>query len=148
MIDIGFTGSRNGPTELSMATFNRIINRLKPDVFRHGACRGWDAAAVKVIHELFPKCEIIAYPGRGAQDGISRLDRDRESIDLSNIVKPEKSHLARNRDIVRDSCKIIGCPPTMDHQNHGGTWFTIDYANKNGKLGVIIGPDGTTRYRF
>lgn len=145
--DIGFTGSRQGPTKFSKVVFENVIAQAAVKVFRHGACYGWDAHAVKEVRRLFPKCWIIAYPGKGASDADegSRPDRDQESLALSDEVRPEQSHFARNRAIVHESGAVIGCPPTAHHQNRGGTWYTIDQAHKVGKLKIIILPDGIIR---
>lgn len=143
---IGFTGTRTGSTEASKAEFARWIGGYKPTEFRHGACKGWDAEAVTLVHELFPTCRIIAYPGFGWKDkGSDRPDRDPLAIEFSDEVLPERFHFSRNRAIVDDSDLLIGLPPTFEPQKNGGTWYTIHYAIKRGVRTRIIDPMGSSR---
>lgn len=156
--DYGFTGSRNGPTDLSRAAFRAFILAAKPEVFRHGACRGWDGEAVRIVRELCPACYIVAYPGYGKYDRgrDERPDRDPAAIELSHEVKPELPHLVRNHHINRDCGAgfgaLIGCPPTDDviywpdgKTPKGGTWHTIaDAVDLKVRL-VVIPPNGIVR---
>lgn len=143
---IGFTGTRAGPTPQSHAAFIATVMRLQPRRFLHGACRGWDAEAAKIVSHLFPTCDIIAFPGISANAWPGELnpDRDQDSINLSHHVMPEVSHFARNREIVRLCTVLVACPPTLDLAAKGGTIYTLNYARKCGKPTVTIAPDGVT----
>lgn len=148
-MDIGFTGTRQPSTPESEASFTATIQSLKPTTFRHGACKGWDALAVRIVRKLFPDCRIIAYPGKSANTvSDERPDRDEESIALSDEVRPEANHFQRNRNIVNDCEKLIGCPAQSTWQSKGGTWMTLTYAKKNGKFECFIDPQGHCTYEF
>jgi hypothetical protein len=148
-MDIGFTGTRQPSTPESEAAFVEAIQTLQPTVFRHGACKGWDALAVRIVRKLFPTCRIIAYPGKSANaTSDERPDRDAESIALSDEVKTEANHFQRNRNIVSDCEKLIGCPATSEWQSQGGTWMTLTYAKKHGKFECFIDPKGRCIYEF
>jgi hypothetical protein len=105
--------------------------------FHHGDCVGADHDAAEVIWSLYD-CPIICHP---PVDETHRAFNQRASDTL-----PPKTHFARNRDIV-DACDILVATPWQDvrpkPKTGGGTWYTIEYAEKRGKHVVIIWPDGS-----
>lgn len=144
---IGFTGSRNGPTAASEASFRQVITRANPYRFDHGACKGWDVAAVRIVRELFPDCFIVAHPGKSARDPTDAPvpDLDKESLELSDAVYPVKDYFQRNREIVDICEELIGCPPTAHRLERGGTWYTLSHAAKMERVFTIVCPDGSVR---
>ena len=58
-------------------------------------------------------------------------------------VKPPLPPLTRNRHIVDTSDGIIAAPAEAEEQRRGGTWSTVRFARKRGKLLAIVLPDGT-----
>lgn len=61
-----------------------------------------------------------------------------------DVIKEEKEYIQRNHDIVDDSDMLIAFPSTMNEILRSGTWATIRYAKKRGKMVLIIFPDGST----
>lgn len=143
-MNIGFTGTRNGMTDKQRESFTRLLNLWRAKVFRHGACVGADADAVIAVRATLPDCRIIAHPGQPANGGenehLSHL-----AINGSDETLPAKGHFARNRDIVEASDGMIATPWQNEPQpagTGGGTWYTIQYAQKAGKPVMILWSDG------
>ena len=133
---MGFSGTRNGMTEAQKNAFVRLIDAEPPNWFHHGSCVGADCEAALIVRMRFPVyCVIVRHPPKDtslmAQNAPYGEDR------------PAKSHLARNRDIVNETELLIATPFQMEHQESGGTWYTIDFAKKKKKKVTIIYPDGT-----
>ncbi len=138
---IGFTGTRNGMTPQQGSSFNRVISELPSFTeFHHGDCVGADDEAADAVAEMLAFAEdgetwkIICHP---PVDG-----KLRASNKYSDKLLPEKTHFARNRDIVDATELLIGCPGCNTWQKTGGTFYTMDYAIKQGKPVKVIWPDG------
>jgi len=128
---IGFTGTRNGMTDKQKSAFQALIAMFKPIEFHHGDCIGADAEA----HDMAEKhCAVIIHPP---------IDEALRARKAARVYCPQKTHFARNRDIVNDTELLIATPMQAEHQTHGGTWYTIDYARKKGKPVTVINPDGS-----
>jgi hypothetical protein len=69
------------------------------------------------------------------------IERWRAHCNASEVL-PVKGPLARNRDIVHASDKLIAAPKSRTYRT-GGTWHTIGYAQKEGKPVTIVWPDGS-----
>ena len=138
---IGFTGTRQGLTEQQVATLCAYLHRARE--FHHGACRGADAEAVGLLRSMSHVYRIVAHPGVSAKGGPND-DRDADAVAASDVVLPEQTHFARNRDIVAAADLVVGCPLAMEELPGGGTWFTLRHArDKARKPTVCIWPDGT-----
>lgn len=134
---IGFTGTRHGMTDAQRANFGVLMTfDFPPTEFHHGSCQGSDVEAAIVIRHISQECVIICHPGP---------DNDEFRCDsgVDNHVLPGKTHFARNRDIVNACEVLIATPYEMERQKHGGTWYTIWFAAKQGKRTLVILPDGT-----
>lgn len=131
---LGFTGTSKGMTDLQATMLEGLLPILES--FHHGSCKGSDVEAARLVRKTFKVHKtIIAYPGPDN-------DPSNEISGVDDIVKPPKTHFARNRDIVNDTDELIATPAEMVEQETGGTWYTIRYAIKMGKLVTIIWPDG------
>jgi hypothetical protein len=140
---IGFTGTRNGMTPAQKTAFSRLISQLRPDEFRHGACIGADTDSVCVARFLSIPVRI-AMPGVFAKSGLNHL-RSQAAINESTIESPPMTMFARNRLLVDSSDQIIAAPKQNERpaaKSGGGTWQTIEYAEKRRKRVHIIWPDG------
>jgi hypothetical protein len=61
----------------------------------------------------------------------------------ARLVAPPKKPMQRNRDIVSEADKLIGCPwNDVPIKKGSGTWATIRFAKQKGIPVHIIGPDG------
>ncbi len=108
-----------------------------PLEFHHGDCDGGDEDAHNIVREeLGNSCRIIIHPP---------VDNQHRACcgDAFKILEP-KTHLARNRDIVRAVGSLVGIPRLMQPEIRGGTWYTIDFATeKEPRPVTVIWPDGT-----
>lgn len=130
---VGFTGTRKGMTRDQkrrlLLLFEEITNKSRHVVFHHGDCVGADAEAHHLARK-FP-FKIVGHPPIN--------DKFRAFCDFDE-VREEKDYLDRNRDIVDESMYVIGAPAEPEQQLRSGTWSTIRYAEKCGKLWVIVRP--------
>lgn len=141
---VGFTGTRHGMSDAQRASFGTLIVfdvDTKPPHFHHGACKGADAEAARLVRYIDPDSFIVAHPGKSAGGGDNEW-LDQESVADANEVRETQTHFARNRTIVDETDILVACPGDMIEQLRGGTWYTIGYARKVGRHVVIIWPDG------
>ena len=130
---VGFTGTRYGMTDEQKVRFASLLATLGATEFHHGDCVGADDQAAAMA-SCNPKCRIICHP---PVDVTHRAYNKK-----SHEIRPPKTHFARNRDIVNETDILIATPLQAEHQSQGGTWYTIDFAMKMGKVVHIICPDG------
>ena len=129
---IGFTGTRNGMTEFQKQEVERILifHCYALDLeAHHGDCMGADAQ----FHQFAQKYgyPIIIHP--------SNLNTRVYCQGAIRIYEP-KNALIRNCDIV-DSVDIMIATPAQNYEIlRSGTWATIRYARKVGRVIHIIYP--------
>lgn len=133
---LGFTGTRKGMTDAQRSAFGQWLYGRTIAAFHHGSCQGADVQAARVVHEESRTCPvIICHPG---PDG----DPHKACSGVDSEIRPPKTHFARNRDIVDETDCLVAAPCDMTEQPRGGTWYTVNYARKQGKSVAIIWPDG------
>jgi hypothetical protein len=128
---VGFTGTCNGMTVAQRASVVELMRRIEPHECHHGDCVGAD----RQFHEIArtgPRW-MVGHPG--PDEGL------RANCDFDE-TKEVLSHLARNREIVKSVDVVIATPQETEHQNFGGTWYTIDHAIKKGRPVHVVWPDG------
>lgn len=132
--DIGFTGTRWGMQPAQQASFTSLIAVFRGWKLRHGDCVGADEEA----HDIAEACGLVPeiHPPE---------DEKFRAFKQALVIHPQKTHFARNRDIVNASVFMIATPAEFEPQDRGGTWYTIGYAKQVGKKTIIIRPDGTLR---
>lgn len=133
---VGFTGTRNGCSVAQRAALEELLQKFDITEGHHGDCIGADAEFHDIL-EWTQKC------GRRLFIVVHPPEKDEHRAwKQGHIVRPAKSHFARNRDIV-DSCDVIvACPPCATWQPNGGTFYTMDYAKKKQKPLYVIWPTG------
>ncbi len=133
---VGFTGTRRGLTVDQKATFEGLMwDRCHE--FHHGSCCGADVEAAKIVRNTLKNhVKIIGHPGPTGESC-------KVSSGVDDEVTKDKTHFARNRDIVNLSDELIACPGEMESPGYGGTWYTINYARKVKKPLTIVYPDGS-----
>lgn len=138
---LGFTGTRNGMTAAQRATVDcLLIFRFNLTEAHHGDCLGADDEFANLCHALTPRPKIYARPGFSAKGYANDLRANNPHADVTH---PEKTHFARNRDIV-DVCDVLLVVPVASiPQTSGGTWYSFGYAKKKKKPIVVVWPDGT-----
>ena len=143
-LHIGFTGTRHGMTVAQGATVNGLLAylgssgihiaiRQRDAAHAHsGDCVGADAEfhALCVAHGLW----TVGHPP---------VDQHHRAHCQYDEVREPLTHFARNRAIVDESTVMFATPHEAHHQTRGGTWYTIDYANKIGKPLLLVLPDGS-----
>lgn len=136
---VGFTGTREGLTAQQHRTLGRILMKLAPAEFHHGACVGADEQAAALLDTLDMRggCDEFAYPSTFGNLTSQNLHTARR------VAKP-KAALMRNRDIVRACDILIACPKEEEEVLQSGTWSTVRYCKNehSAKPLILIGPDG------
>ena len=131
---LGITGTRQGLTSAQAQTLQKFLSEFPSHShLHHGDCVGADATVAGMAHAL--GWRVIAHP-----PSKSSL----RAYYPGDEVRPCKSYLARNRDIVAEAEILMVIPKESSWQPRGGTWFTHDHAVKIGCPGVIFWPSGTT----
>lgn len=134
-VRVGFTGTELGMTEHQKNTFKWLIQQIQPTYFSHGDCVGADDEAADIVDNLNLSTYIICHPP--AKNKLRAYNNRWASL------RPTKSYLARDRDIVAENDVIIATPAESVPQSRGGTWYTIRYGKSVGKPVYIINPDGS-----
>jgi len=131
----GFTGTRHGMTDAQKSALFSYLHGSSGE-FHHGDCVGADSEAHDIANEC-GYCPIIHPP----VDPSHRAWREVPA----HLMRQEKTHFARNRDIVDETTALIATPFETTEQPKGGTWYTVRYARKQGKTVVLILPDGSIK---
>ena len=137
---IGFTGTRAGMSDKQKETFIRVVSELNElSEFHHGDCIGADDEAADIIADILPEeghhIKIVCHPP--IKEELRAFNKS------ADITLQPKDYFARNRDIVDAADILIACPKESSRQSRGGTWYTVDYAQKRGAKFLIIWPDGS-----
>lgn len=131
---VGFTGTRTGLTLEQRTNLRKELRQLRMNgatVFHHGDCIGADAEAHDIAKalgfalEIHPPSDPKARAYKGCCDA------------LIHGVKP---YLDRNCDIVDAAEVLVACPSTRAEQLRSGTWATVRYARKTGKILRMVMP--------
>lgn len=142
-LNVGFTGTRYGPTDQQKASLNIILSRINRDyILHHGDCVGSDKYANDRA-DSDTQCEMIKIypPNKSAM---------REYCHLWNktptTVAKEKDYKVRNQDIVRSSDVLVAVSQTSEETLRSGTWATVRHAHSKKVPVIIIWPDGTKTF--
>lgn len=135
---IGFTGRRDGMSdkqkEETLAILEPIANQITEAW--HGGCIGADADFHEMCLDLgIPIVVAPGYPTYNPDDLSQKANLKGEYTELD-----KEPFLKRNRAIVDNVDTMIGCPPTKEPQNKGGTWYTIKYSLKKKVRTYIVEP--------
>lgn len=139
---IGVTGSRNGATprqisRLAIVLKNYIYNNIgpyyrpqaEPIELHHGCCYGVDEITAYLAHMM--GYQVFGHPPTNPSY-VSTL-----AINSSHTMYPAKEYLDRNKDIVEITDVLIVVPDGPEHLR-SGTWSTKRYADRLGKLHILI----------
>lgn len=136
MRKIGFTGTRNGMTDLQKKAVKKFITSEKFNELHHGDCIGSD----KDIHDMIveyreeesKKIKIIGHPPKyNKYQANCKCD----------ILLAKNDYLSRNHNIV-DYTDILIATPDCKERLHSGTWSTVRYARKKDKKVYIFNKNG------
>lgn len=131
----GFTGTRHGMTAKQKDALGSFLSGSSGEL-HHGDCIGADAEAHDIAMDL-GYCPVIHPP--------SDYSHRAWCVVPKHLMRDEKTHFARNRDIVDETTALIAAPAEAEEQQRGGTWYTVRYAKKRGKSVVVILPDGSIK---
>ena len=130
----GMTGTRKGMTVTQRNVFLHALHQHpKLDHLVHGDCIGADADAHQIARSLghtvtIRPCTLT----------------DQRAFCAADHEHPARKPLGRNADIVNEAEGMFAFPSGYkEMKRKSGTWATIRYTRKAGKLLYIIYPDGT-----
>lgn len=147
---VGFTGTREGLTNKQMAWLVTTLEDGSITEVHHGACVGADAS----VHALALECGLNIHvwppvnPKFLAAECV-RLDVRHGHSDIT--IHAAMPYLDRNREIVGATAGLVGLPKQdvqPDKMNWGGTWYTVDFAERMNKPVTICHPNGIVEQRF
>jgi hypothetical protein len=136
---VGFTGTRDPITEEQREWLHFTLDNLQVDEAHHGACVGADlefhSACVRrhFVIKVHPpiKTKFLAVECLTKRPGVT--------------VLPAKEYFPRNRDIAGVCDGLIALPKhltrPLSEMHWGGTWYTVDYAQRLFKPVIICYPD-------
>jgi len=141
---IGFTGTQAGMTKEQKERLESWIRMSRPWQFHHGDYIGADKEAHDIIMKFnnytVAGVSIIIHP---PADPKKRAFCKRHSCDKTEITELlPKPYMTRNHDIVDCSSVLVACPGQFSEVLRSGTWATMRYARKVGKIVMVIWPDG------
>lgn len=139
-MEVGFTGTQQGMTNLQVVVLREVLSELQPSVFKHGGAIGADLQAEHAVLSAYPDCPIRVYPAAGSPP---------YSLPRHGLVTvyPPMPPLKRNR-IIAASPVLIGTPATYAEQRRSGTWATLRYGRTAGAKLYIIYPNGVIEHGF
>lgn len=131
----GFTGTQRGMTAAQKSTFKSLLDGRAGE-FHHGDCIGADAEAHDIAVDVCELEPVIHPPSNPRKRAWKKAAR----------IMPVRPYLERNHDIVDAADELIATPGEDIEQMRSGTWATVRYARKRGKMVTIIYPDGSISY--
>lgn len=145
---VGFTGTRDGLSNPQLAWLYQLFETAPPDgryVVHHGACVGADAAVHKAA--LAAKQQIHVWPPVNDK----YLARECLTPDALVTVHHAMPYLNRNREIVRAGEGLVAFPKQDEQPDNqvlwGGTWYTVNFAERMNKPVVVVYPNGKIENR-
>jgi len=133
----GFTGTQHGMTMPQKVSLRNFLMGGSGEM-HHGDCVGADAEAHAIAVDC-GYCPVLHPPTNYSKRAWCEVP--------AHLIRPEKPYLDRNRDIVDSTIALIATPAEYEEQPRGGTWYTVRYARKRGKVVVLIRPDGIIEQR-
>ena len=134
---LGFTGTHLGMTVQQEATLRKLLASKIVFEFHHGCCVGADAQAHGIAHDLHIK-KVLHPPVNPAKRALCELDP-------GDVELPKKPYLDRDHDIVDNTDVLIAAPASTREDIRSGTWATVRYARRKGRVIMMIDPDGNLR---
>ena len=133
---LGFTGTRNGMSDVQERTLLTIASAKEFIEFHHGDCTGSDKQAHDIVDALRVKekrkIKVVGHP--------PKYNKYRAYCKFDLEHKPEE-YLVRNHNIV-DATDILIATPDTKERIRSGTWATIRYARQQNKKIYIIHKSG------
>lgn len=131
---IGFTGTREGMTIAQKEVVHDLILIKHIEWGHHGDCVGADADFHNILRSV--QAQVKGHPPK---------DPKLRAFCEFDVIAPEKSYYARNRDIVNETDLLIATPKETSEQPKGGTWYTVGYASMKKAPTIIVWPNGSLK---
>src|SRR5688500_12413561 len=107
-------------TEAQRGTLRALLSELRGE-FHHGDAVGADAEAHDIAAAL--GCAIVIHPPAEARQRAFKPGPD---------IRPAKTYLIRNKNIVRETEMLIAAPAERIEQLRSGAWSTVRFARRLG----------------
>lgn len=135
---IGFTGTQRGMTAEQMGAVTTLLQTYRDQhngvEFHHGDCVGADRDA-DIIASALGITRVIHPPSISAK----------RAWCVAETVLSPKPYLERNHDIVNAVEIMLATPGEYMEQLRSGTWATVRYTRKLGRILHLIQPDGSVK---
>ena len=127
------TGSRHGITDDALSSFQTFLLNNKTELIEghHGDCIGADTMFHKEL--IKNNIRVVVHP--------PNIRTARSFCEGTEVKKP-KPYLFRNKEIVNASDILVAFPDCEQEIIRSGTWSTVRYARKKGKIIYIFLPNG------
>jgi predicted Rossmann fold nucleotide-binding protein DprA/Smf involved in DNA uptake len=130
---VGFTGTSRGMTMSQKNNLAAYLASFQVAVeFHHGCCVGADADAHQIALKLGIPVHI--HPPKVTTQYHQTMKAECPGAAAEYPAKP---HLERNHDIV-DAVYVLVAAPWGPEQVRSGTWATVRYARRTGKVVVFM----------
>lgn len=132
MTAVGFTGTREQPTQEQRHALWKVLDWLEIDELHHGDCVGADSMAHFTVASMRgPK--IVIHPPLDPRLRAFCPDGERREPD---------EYLVRNRAIVDETSVLVAVVQGKERPR-SGTWSTVRYARSLIRPVLVIWSDGT-----
>jgi hypothetical protein len=141
VIHLGITGTTIGATLPQAATLWSVMTSFAYDEFHHGDAIGVDAlghTAARAVKEMRGgSLRIVEHP--------ANIPGKRAFCADADVTHEPLPPLARNKHIAASSDVLVAVPFSPEEWLRSGTWATVRYARKYGKIIIRINPDGSVK---
>jgi hypothetical protein len=138
---LGITGTTSGATMPQAATLWSVMMSFTYGEFHHGDAIGIDSlghTAARAVKEMRGgSLRIVEHP--------ANIPGKRAFCADADIIHEPLPPLARNKRIAAESDVLVAVPLSSEEWLRSGTWATVRYARKYGKLVLRINPDGSVK---
>jgi hypothetical protein len=142
---VGFTGTRENLTDVQLGWLYTTLESDKTiTAIHHGACQGADAAAHQGA--LDNEIPVHVWPPTNPKYVATQCLIAHQLVTIHHAMP----YLNRDREIVRATDGLIALPKhdkQPDRAYWGGTWYTVDFAERLSKPVVICYPNGGIEIR-
>ena len=135
---LGFTGTRAGMTARQMRRVGALVEGLVPGEAHHGDCDGSDDDFHGIVRRFNRRFQatikLVSHPPK---------DEKHRAFKVADEERDPEPYLVRDAIMV-DECDVIVATPKSAIKPKSlrgqGTWWTIEYARKRGKLVIVVEP--------
>lgn len=145
---VGFTGTREGCTDLQLAWLYTLLENDNVTEVHHGACVGAD---YQVHMAALAACRHVhVWPPTNPRYVAGYCLSHEVPSPAVVTVHPAMPYLHRDREIVRAAQYLIALPKQDEQPDRaywGGTWYTVNFAERVNKQVVVCYPNGRIETR-